>query len=216
MRLPTLLALLLAAPVLATTAVATAQPGPPPPPGNYSAPAEHAHEGVYFRVHLGPGYTSFTDENDIITVSGAGGAFGLALGWAVTPNIIVYGEVFDDLAIDPTLTYMGSTATSNNISAGAIGLGAGVAYYFMPVNAYVSATLAMAQLSIQDTDTNEQLGETDFGPGVSLMAGKEWWVTQNWGLGVAGQVFIGSEPEKNADFSYRTTAFAVVLTASYN
>ena len=95
-----------------------------------------------------------------------------------------------------------------------VGFGGGVAYFFMPINAYVSGTLSLSQLTVQEN--GRETGDTDSGPGLSVMAGKEWWVGQNVGVGVAAQAFFGTQPEKNSDVSWSTTAFAVVLSASYN
>jgi hypothetical protein len=52
---------------------------------------------------------------------------------------------------------------------------------------YVSGTFAFSQISLQD-ENNDEVADTEFGPGLSLVLGKEWWVSDNWGLGVAGQL----------------------------
>ncbi|HEX3698627.1 MAG TPA: hypothetical protein VH374_24865 [Polyangia bacterium] len=57
--------------------------------------------------------------------------------------------------------------------------------------------------------------------------GKEWWVSDNWGLGLAGQVVLGSikdskilsgvgadAPVSNA--SWTVAAFNVLFSASFN
>lgn len=198
--------------LLALAGPAAAQYAPVP----YTPPA-HEHKGVFVRAYLGPAYfkSKASDASTEIAISGTGGAFGLAVGYAVTPNLIVYGELADDVAIGPTLEINGSSSTaSDDISAGVVGFGVGVAYYFMPVNAYVSGTLSASQLSIQEN--GNETGDTETGPGLSIMAGKEWWVGQNLGVGVAAQAFFGSQPERNSDVSWTTSAFALVLSASYN
>jgi hypothetical protein len=54
----------------------------------------------------------------------------------------------------------------------------------MPQNAYVSATLAVTRQSLKLNGTQS---DTDTGFGGQLAAGKEWWVSDHWGLGVAGK-----------------------------
>lgn len=204
---------------LLTAAVATAQPAASPPGGSYyAAPPARAHDGIFARVHIGPAFTHVSSENggDELTISGSGGAFSLAVGHTISPNLILYGELFDDVAVEPTVELNGDElGTAEDVSAGAIGIGIGLAYYF-PSNFYVSGTLAMAQLSVQE-DGDEQ-AESDFGPGVSLQFGKEWWVSDNWGLGLGMQVFMGmmSEDVGGNEIAYRTTAAAFVLSAAYN
>jgi hypothetical protein len=62
---------------------------------------------------------------------------------------------------------------------------------------------------------------------VKATFGKEWWVSDNWGLGLAGQVVLGSikdskilsgvgadAPVSNA--SWTVAAFNVLFSASFN
>lgn len=223
MRPTTLLASTVIGSLLLLAGTAAAQTYPPPagpPPGPAPIgwyPEPHDHEGFFARVYLGPAYVSSkaSDGANHVEISGGGGAFGLAAGWAINKNLIVYGEIFDDVAVGPTLTINGQSSTADDdVSAGVVGFGAGAAYYFMPVNAFVSGTLSFSELSIQEN--GQETANTDVGPGVSLMAGKDWWIGRNTGLGVAAQLFFGSQPEKDSSITWHTTAFAVVATLSYN
>lgn len=166
-------------------------------------------------MFLGAAYTSMELEDADTKLSGAGGAFGIALGFAVSDNLIVFGELFDDIAVEPTVEMGGSSAEARNVNAGVVAVGAGVAYYFMPANIYVSGTLSWGQLTAQDEDNNE-IAETDFGPGLSLMVGKEWWVSDNWGLGGALQIYGGRQKEKDIDATWNTAAVALTFSATYN
>ncbi len=169
------------------------------------------------RLFLGIGYAHMasTIGDTDWAVKGTGGSFGLAVGGAVAPNLILYGEVFDDIAMGPTLEQNGQDVGSNeNVSAGAVGLGAGLAYY-LDSNLYLSGTLAMSKLTIQED--NEQTAETEFGPGASIMIGKEWWVSAEWGLGLAGQVFFGRMKDKGDNPpTWTTTAFSLAFSATFN
>jgi len=218
-------AIAIAVPVVALCNLATAQPAsaPAPAPAPAAAPAPtveadvgHRHDGLFLRAHVGIGQTRFVDDRGLIEVKGLGYGVGVAVGYAVTPNLVLYGEVMADVAYGPDLSAGGVTVEAADISAGVYGAGVGAAYYLMPLNAYLSTTVAMSRLSIIDNDSQRTMGHTGFGPGVSIMAGKEWWIGKSKGLGIAGQFFIGTQPEQDIDLSYRTTAFALVMTGSYN
>ena len=166
----------------------------------------------YLRLFLGLGYTSMSVDEVDVDVSGAGGAFGLALGYAVSDNFIIYGEVFDDIAVNPEVN--GGQELGDDVAAGVVALGVGAAYYFQPHNIYLSGTLAMGQVTIQVD--GDEVAESDFGPGISLMVGKEWWVSPNWGVGIAGQVFAGKMKDKNDGPDISTTAAAIAFSATFN
>jgi len=178
----------------------------------------HAHQGLFTRVALGPaGFDSqATFGSDKYEISGGGAGFSLAVGWAVTPQLVIYGEVFDDVAVGPTLKMndMDVGTSGGDVSAGVVGIGPGVAYYF-PSNLYVSATLAASRLTVQQGGMD--VAHTDTGFGVSAMVGKEWWVTQKWGVGVGGQLYVGSIPDSTQGSPSWTTAGAMLaFSATYN
>jgi hypothetical protein len=203
--------------VLGTLTSAAAQT--PPPVGTAYAPATprgyHEHDGFYFRGILGLNATVMTSSDPEVEVAGAGGTFGLAVGWAVARNLILYAEIFDDIAVNPTVTIGDVSAETSNTSAGVIAFGAGIAYYFMPVNLYVSATFAASQLTVHENDM--EIGNSELGFGVSLMVGKEWWVSANWGLGVALQLYGGTMKDQGERApTWSTGAAALVSSATYN
>lgn len=218
-----ILALLLLVPSVALAQPGAAPPPPPPPPGygapppayGYADPKAHRHDGFYLRFFLGLGYTSMELEDADLTVSGAGGAFGIAAGVAVSENFIIFAEIFDDIAVNPEVEMGGSSLDTEDVSAGVVAIGLGAAYYIQPSNMYVSGTLSMGQLTVQQD--GEEVGESEFGPGLSLMVGKEWWVSDNWGLGLALQLYAGSMKDNSDDGpTWRTTAAAIVGSATFN
>ncbi len=216
-----ILALLLLVPTVALAQPGAAPPPPPPPgygppPAAYGAdPNAHRHDGFYLRFFLGLGYTSMNLEDADLTVSGVGGAFGIAVGYAVSENLIIFGELFDDIAVNPEIKMGGMTLDTEDVNAGVVAIGAGIAYYIQPSNIYVSGTLSWGQLTVQQD--GREVGESDFGPGVSLMVGKEWWVSNNWGLGAALQVYAGSmKDSQDGGPTWRTTAAAIVGSATFN
>jgi hypothetical protein len=164
-------------------------------------------------MFIGPGAISMRTDADT-EVSGFGGSFGIAAGAAVTDNLVIYGELFDDIATSPTFSMGGQEFEADDTSAGVVAVGAGVAYYVMPLNLYFSGTLAASQLTVQVD--GEEVGESDWGLGASLMVGKEWWVSHDWGLGLAGQFYAGQMKDKDDGPKWNTTAGALVFSATYN
>jgi hypothetical protein len=177
------------------------------------ADGSEQHDGFYLRMHLGGSYFSGSTDAYNATIKGGGGTFGIAVGGAVADNWIVYGEAFDDIAVDPKLE-SDSGEVDLNGNFGIAGYGAGVAHYFMPLNLYLAGALDAAAIVVEAP--NGDRARTKFGLGVNLMIGKEWWVSDNWGLGIAGQLVFAGGMKDEADASFRATAFGIVFSATYN
>ena len=57
----------------------------------------------------------------------------------------------------------------------------------------------------------------DPGLGLKLAVGKEWWVSDHWGIGVAGQFFISRNDDPDATTVKLTTlGGGVAFSATYN
>lgn len=231
-----LLAISLALALLSIPAVAAAQPGqppPPPPPGSSPAygygaygmtvPGWHEHEGFMLRIGVGGGYLNMSAEEGgtEVSVNGPSGIFNIALGGNVSPGLIIYGELFGNAIVDPTVEVNGADFETEDASASIAGVGVGLAYY-LPANVYFSGTLAASQLRFTqdygDGTTDEY--ETDFGPSFTGQIGKEWWVSDNWGLGLAGQILVGSLKDDDEDFggevTWSTVGFGLLFSATYD
>lgn len=218
-----------------------AQPGYPPPqqgyppPAGYPAPPPYAsmrapgaetHDGFFLRLHLGGGYTSMSASADGNKVELSGGSLGLgvALGGSVSPNLIIYGAVVSASIQDPDYTVNGTTETLTNISANLTGLGVGAAYYLTPSNVYVSGTLLATWLSLRDSndDTSDPYDQTKVGGGLEVLVGKEWWVSDNWGLGASAQLLLAAMQAKGAFVTggsvptWTSASFSLLFSATYN
>jgi hypothetical protein len=205
-------------------------PGYPPPPRAYSTgnyyppgygappPPEHLHDGFYLRLHLGGGATHLSGADgfgNTVTASGGSGSFGVAIGGAIAPNFILFGTLFG-VGFSPTVKVGGVDAGLYNSSAALAGIGGGAAYYFEPVNLYLSAALAFTSAEIDDTNSHP-IYQTRDGIGVQLMVGKEWWISQDWGIGVAGEFIGASMKDKNdSSVTWSADAFSILFSATYN
>lgn len=184
-------------------------------------PGHHEHDGFYLRLDLGIDYLHLgaTEGGQDAAISGAGAGLGVALGGAVARNLVIYGELIEYIAPNPKVSIGGLSGTSN-ASVGVVAIGPGIAYYFTPLNAYLSATAALSRLEV--SDSNDKLaGTSNWGFGVDLTAAKEWWVSSQWGLGVAAKLYVGSMKDKadlggGAGPTWTATSFMVAFTATYN
>jgi hypothetical protein len=194
-------------------------PGPPPPaptPSPLGSIQPYAHDGLFVRAIGGLTLFSTTAEDDFdeVSISGDGMGLSLAIGGAISPRVVVFGEIYWAFATGPTIDINGAKfKASGDVSLGVAGIGPGIAYYF-PSNVYASGTLAISKL--RGDDDGQDFAESDIGFGLVGGVGKEWWVAPQLGLGVAGQVYLGSIPDGTVDVSWSTTAITIGVTGSYN
>ena len=110
--------------------------------------------------------------------------------------------------------------------SGVGGIGPGVAYFIQPANAYVAATLLLASFTATDDRSNPAttIAESDGGLGIEGLFGKEWWVSDNWGLGVSAQLLAASMKSKRPLPlvqggplpTWTAIGFSVLFSATYN
>jgi len=196
-------------------------------------PGAHTHDGFYLRLQLGEGFGRFTanDNGRHFEVSGPLTAYTIAVGAALTQNLILYGEALVGGFNDTKGKIDGKAAATANNSLG--GFGVGVAYYWPAPNVYVAATLMIFQLEAGGKGSSADWGESFeglvnqqgdaqtepfMGVGGEAQVGKEWWISPHWGLGAAGEVFAGLAPDYDSggNFTWTAMSFALLLSATYN
>jgi hypothetical protein len=119
------------------------------------------------------------------------------------------------VAVSPKLKIGGDEfKTKDDVSAGVVGVGGGVIYYFEPINLYVSLALLADRLQIQDG--SDDVASTDRGLGIDVMVGKEWWVSDEWGLGIAGAFRHSSMKDQHDGPTWTSDSFNVAFSATFN
>jgi hypothetical protein len=195
----------------------------PPPPGYAPAPPApppsppFVHDGFYLRLNVGPGYgyVTTTSMGQTLTMSGGSLANSFAIGGTIAPNVILYGGFLDNSILSPRYVLDGSTVNDDGSSILIAGLGPGVAYYFMPSNAYVAGTLMVSRLSQAVYRGREAI--SNWGPTLEGLVGKEWWVSANWGVGVAAQIVVSRLGLRGDDeAALNIFEAALLLSATYN
>ena len=207
-------------------AAAQDRPGPgysPPPPGYIYAlvhdPGYHEHDGLFLRITLGAGWLGMSESTGVseLEASGTGSGFGAAIGYAVTRKLIVFLDVSLLDTMHPDVTVNGAPTPRAGEDLTLWGYGPGIAYYFEPRNIFVSAAIAFCKLDLHDDQANT-LTATRRGIGLDAMAGKEWWLTTNWALGLALQLQYARMTDRAPDPSPVVSARAISLlgTATFN
>lgn len=181
-----------------------------------SMQGEHS-SGFLFRGTFGLGYDalSLSSEGGFdATISGLGASLGIALGGFVTPGLAINADLYGSTILNPSAEVDGFGETGDvdaTITFAALGLG--VTYYVMPLNLYIAGSLGIGQLQLEQ---NGETAETDFGFTFHATLGKEWFVSQNWGVGVALDFNWADVPTDGDGDSASYTTIAIAFSATYN
>lgn len=200
---------------LVPLAAVAQEPPPPAPAGGYST--YNRHLGFFIRPELGFGYfgASASQGGVDADISGGAGVFALAIGGAVSENFIVAGQVWDYVASSPTLKVNGvDIPITSDSSAGLVGYGVLLNWYLQPSNFYVAVTPSFTKL-VSSSGTSSET--SDWGFGVRGAFGKEWWVSDHWGLGLAGSLaFSSNKFSGSGQPSWGSACFGLTFSATYN
>ncbi len=185
-------------------------------PSSLFAAAE-THDGFYFNMQLGAGEDQTREKNsgeDDVTYTGLSYVGKFKIGGAPADNFIIYGvlNLFDQE--NPDVKYGSQTVDSTIAYVTYTEFGLGMCYYFMPENnVYFSADLAATQaLFSYDDNTPDSSSKTGYSLALSL--GKEWWISDNWGVGVA-LLASGAQVKRGSD-QLLHGFIGLAFTATYN
>lgn len=101
---------------------------------------------------------------------------GIDIGSAVVENLVLRGR------IRGAVSYYRRGSFGDNVLFSFGTVGAGVDYYFMPINIYIGGTVSVAGVTRTDED---YVNRSKAGLGLDFDVGKEWWVGNRWGIGLA-------------------------------
>jgi hypothetical protein len=183
--------------------------------GQAAAGSPRTHDGLF--LHLSAGGGTASTELDVqglkTKMDGATGDINFSIGGVVAKNLALHGTVFGWLVSDPDVSVdsLGSGTAQGDLDL--TGYGAGLTYYFMPANIFVSGSLGTGKLSI---DTPAGTAESDNGIVGEISVGKEWWLGGSWGLGLSGSFGFHSIPDGDIDENWTGNSFALRLSATMN
>jgi hypothetical protein len=181
------------------------------------------HDGFMLRISIGAsgGESTLTAmkgagvEPAEVVYSGFGSAFALDIGGRISNNLVLHGR-FGYSAIEaPDTTQDGEDLGSIEVwHVGAIFLGPAVGYYFMPINVYVTGAIGFAGIVVSE-DGNDTPLTVSSGFGLNVDVGKEWWVSDNWGLGAVARLAYSTGGDKDNEYDVSSYALALLFSATF-
>jgi hypothetical protein len=200
-------------------------PPPPPaacPPGSCNRHCRHGckfeprkpppapqHLGLLLRVTTGWGVGMLYGKNGRDETSLLAG-LALDAGAAVIENVIVRAR------FRTGVTGFRESEFGDDVLFSYGAAGAGVDYYFMPVNVYLGGTISVAGVA---RSTDDRVNHSKAGLGLDIDLGKEWWLGTNWGVGIAARasyVDVGAEHTLRGGGRLRSWHLGLQFSATYN
>jgi len=198
--------------------------GYPPPPVAYPiAPPEsmegfHTHDGFFLQVHVGISATGFSSKQAGVKTNYVGGGVssGVAIGGVIARNLVLYASFFGTDTGNPDKQVDGTSRASDLGEIGVGAFGPGLAYYFERCNLYLSATFGLAGFTAND-GSGFKVDSSRSGAAFDFMVGKEWWVSRDWGLGIAAELMAASLKDKNVPgLTWSASGLSILFSATYN
>lgn len=185
----------------------------------------HRHDGFFLRLTLGLGGGAIGldakgDADDRAFVGG-GWASSIDVGGSNGDNLALFVRLREATLGNPAVYVDDDKIKDADASAMTQGmLGGGISYFIMPLNMYLGAAIGIAVLSgrYRRPGRDELKYNGTVGFGFDGEIGKEWWIADDWGLGIAARVSIAQVPGGDSlpDSSEFGAAFvSVLLSATY-
>ena len=154
------------------------------------------------------GRSSFTDAD----YDGLAGSFAVKLGWSINPMFTVYGILGDFVLTDPSYETDDHSEDLDDETIAAVYWGLGLTVYPVSgVNAYASLAAGAAELSDSKHRVKKENGFAIRGD-----LGYEWWVSANWGLGVALTYQYAGTSYDKLDVDSDSQFIGILFSATFN
>jgi hypothetical protein len=191
------------------------------------APANgaHRHDGFFLRLTLGAGggavgLDARGSANDT-TFAGGGWASSLDIGTSNGDNFTIFGRVREASIADPAVYVDDEKIGDADAAVLTQGmLGGGISYFIMPLNMYLGAAIGFAVISGRyarpGRDARKYNGDVGFGFDGEI--GKEWWIADDWGIGIAARLSFADVPGGDSvpdDARFAAAFVSVLLSATY-
>ena len=189
----------------------------------------HTHDGFFLNLALGFGYGNFEDNytsvyngKNRLESSGTSTEFDFKIGGSVVHNVALHFSAlgvgfFNDIDMYKEGQFNKSVSPESfNLSL----VGGGVTAYIPAVDGlFVSASIGATQYSRSLSNglfTYEAASVAGFG--FAIQAGKEWWVSDNWGLGLSVSYIHGNSEDSNnlQKEDMHSNSFNVMFSATFN
>ena len=189
---------------------------------SFATSEPHVHDGFFLNFAMGMGYqsmdyTTYNYDEDTYGHSGLATDIDVKLGCSVTDMVAVHITLTGDT---PTES-VGEGLDDNEVKANLSLLGIGTTLYF-PGNYLASASLGIGQFRVYDdistfharvVSNPDKYSRSGFA--FQIAAGKEWWVSDNWGIGATAALLYGFETNL-ADARESSLSISLRFSATYN
>jgi hypothetical protein len=171
------------------------------------------HRGFFLHMALGPEVAKINIPPTLLldgsSITALNAGFNVGLGGPIARRLILFAGLFGARTL--SCDYNGCVTFW--------GLGPGLAYYFETLNIFV-AVLGAGTTTVV-TPNGVAWAVTNYtaeGFGAQGQIGKEWWASDNWGLGLVGQYtrtwLWGSSVEGNQRWT--GSVFSLLLSATFS
>jgi len=181
-----------------------------------SAKAEpRTHDGFYLQLDVGLGFLSTTQKVEDVegeSLSGLSIPSGVLLGGTVGP-VVIGGGLFADYVPSPSYELAGQSVELDDVSLTLYSVGLFADYYVDPHGGlHIQPFLGFGAL---EACANNNCGGSDpTGPVFALGVGYDFWVADEWSIGVMGR--FAYAPLKVEQANYNTIAPALLATFTYH
>ncbi len=168
-----------------------------------------------FGVAVVAGSGNIDTRESTISFAGPGVLDGVQIGFKPTKNLSVFFEGDSLILFAQEKNTMNHT---NDVTVYNFLTGAGVGYTFDSTGIYVSGAAGLSLNNIEFNDQKEgvDINRSNFGFGLSIMAGHEWSVSEKWAVGLGSQLlYTASQGQSNTDNSTHTLAAGLLMTAKF-
>ena len=185
----------------------------------------HRHDGFFLRLTLGPGAgvvgLDAKRALDDTAFAGLGWASSLDIGGSNGDNLAIFGRLRHASIANPVV-YVDddevADAAATVVSQSMVGVG--ISYFIMPLNMYLGAAVGLAVVSGSYKRPNRETLQYDSRVGFGLYAedGKEWWIADDWGLGVAARFSFAdavASDDLPDDSRFGAAFVSVLLSVTY-
>jgi hypothetical protein len=174
------------------------------------------HDGFQFRGAVGPGFlsTSASQGSQSLTIGGVAGNGELYFGGTPVRGLVIGGMIQSIIAFSPSISLNGQSLPngSSSSSLSFLSIAPYVNYYLDPAGGFYF--LGHFGYGAESYTQNGASGSSPSGIAIGAGAGYDFWVSDQWSLGILGKFTYA--PLSLNGVSYSTIAPAVLFSFNYH
>jgi hypothetical protein len=181
----------------------------------------HNHKGFFISMSAGPSYGKITDNLNStgVLLKGPGAELDLKTGTAIVKNILIHFTFLFKTLAHPVINSANSNAVlaTDDITLGESVAALGLTYYISPSNFFLSCSAGLGSFSVI-SGKHYNTYTTDVGLSGQVKLGKEWWVADELGVGLAlcySFTQVKTQTEYNSEI-INSNRYGVLLQLSFN